>query len=118
MDTQFKISPERRRHPRMKLDTKLRSICFDPAGVNVVNTLQTVDISRSGLGATTARAFYPGQRVVLCLPLSGGTGQRNLYATVVRSRYDSERQTYRVGMEFDGAAMGSAIGVDVPNAAA
>ena len=115
---QGRLTAERRRHPRTKMETTLRSICLDPAAVDIVSTLETVDISRGGVGAMSLRSFYPGQRVVLCLPLAGGLGNRNLYATVVRSRFDAQQQGYRVGMEFDGAAMGAALGLDVAMAAA
>ena len=77
----------------------LRCIRLDPSDVDVVDTLHLADISRSGMGAYTDRPFYPGQRVVVCMPLSGENGRRNLYARVVRCRPDEEG--YRIGLEFE-----------------
>jgi len=85
----------------MQLQMALRCIRLDPSDVDVVDTLHLADISRSGMGAYTDRAFYPGQRVVVCMPLSGENGRRNLYARVVRCRPDDEG--YRVGLEFESA---------------
>lgn len=101
--TQSKSIPlERRRHPRTKLEIRLRGIRLDPDCGEVVEQLHMRDISKSGIGATSARAFYPGQRIVLALPAPSSGRQRNLYATVVRCR--QTEQGYRVGMEFDNAA--------------
>ncbi len=93
------ISAERRRHPRTALRMSLRCVRLDPDGGDVEDTLHMVDISRSGMGAICQRPFYPGQRIVLCLPQSEGNGRRNIYASVVRSRLDDE--AYHVGLEFD-----------------
>lgn len=78
------ISAERRRHPRTALRMSLRCVRLDPDGGDVEDTLHMVDISRSGMGAICQRPFYPGQRIVLCLPQSEGNGRRNIYASVVR----------------------------------
>ena len=101
---------ERRRHPRTLLQMTLQGIRLDPGGGDVVDTFHTVDISRSGMGAICDRSFYPGQRVVICLPLSENGGQRNIYATVVRCRPEAGR--YHVGMEFDTVSVGSWYGVE------
>jgi len=99
---------ERRRHPRKEMRARANCICLDPDAVDVVSTLQTLDISRSGLGAYAERAFYPGQRVVVCLPRSPETGRRSLCATVVRC--DSRDEAYHVGLEFDSAAAAGSRG--------
>ena len=93
---------ERRRHPRTQLQMKLQCIRLDPDGGDVVDVLDTLDISRSGLGALSQRAFYPGQRVLLCMPLTSIRGGRNIYATVTRCR--QEEQGYNVGLDFDVAS--------------
>ena len=102
---QIKNPQERRRHQRMSLLLKMNCIRLDPDGQDVVDVLETTDISRSGLGAICSRSFYPGQRMVLCMPLSSMGGKRNVYATVVRCRQGEEG--YRVGVEFDAASVGA-----------
>ncbi len=96
---QFRV--EKRRHPRTMVQMNLRGIRLDPEGGDVLNDLHMTNISRSGMGVVCDRPFYPGQRVVLCLPLSNVSGRRNLYATVRRCHVDSETERYRVGLEFD-----------------
>lgn len=96
------IPLERRRHRRTRLEMRLRGIRLDPDCGEVVEQLRMTDISKSGIGATSGRSFYPGQRIVLSLPVPSAGGQRNLYATIVRCR--QIEQGYRVGMEFDNAA--------------
>jgi len=90
---------ERRRHPRTQLKMKLSGVRLDPDGGDVLETLHMLDISRSGMGAICGRPFYPGQRIVLCLPLSPKRGRRNIYATAVRCRQNEAG--YHVGLEFD-----------------
>jgi hypothetical protein len=102
MTQSHSIPLERRRHPRTKLEMRLRGVRLDPDCGDVVEQLHMTDISKSGIGATTGRAFYPGQRIVLSLPVPSSGGQRNLYATIVRCHQVD--QGYRVGMEFDNAA--------------
>ena len=100
------ISPvERRRHPRTPLKMRLSGIRLDPDGGEVVDSLQMLDISRSGLGAICDRSFYPGQRMVLCLPLSPDRGRRNVYARVVRCRKAEEG--FQIGVEFDASSVGN-----------
>ena len=94
---------ERRRHPRTALRMTLRCVRLDPDGGDVVDTLHMTDISRGGMGATCDRPFYPGQRIVLCLPRSDGNGRRNIYASVIRSRAADDG--HRVGLSFDRASV-------------
>lgn len=94
---------ERRRHPRAHLQMTLRGIRLDPDGGDPVEVLHTTDISRKGMGAYSDRAFYPGQRILVCLPLSSQGGRRNIYGTIVRCRQCDEG--YRVGVEFDAASV-------------
>ena len=96
--------PDRRRHPRMLLQMKLQCIRFDPDGQDIVTMLDTTDISRSGMGAFSDRPFYPGQRVLVCLPLTSMSGRRNIYATVTRCRPQTDG--YSIGLAFDAASMG------------
>jgi hypothetical protein len=81
------------------MDMTVSGIRLDPDGGDVLNTLRMTDISRSGMGAITAQPLYPGQRLLLCLPLRDIGGRRNIYATVVRRH--SRREGYRVGLRFD-----------------
>ncbi len=116
MTRSTKFLPERRRHSRTRLEMRLKGIRLDPDGGDVVDTLNMIDISRSGLGAVSDRGFYPGQRMVLCLPLSHENGRRNVYATIVRcSHADSG---YRVGLAFDTSSVGTWCGVTSSVAAA
>ena len=96
---------ERRRHPRTQLQMVLHGIRLDPDGGDVVSTLQMTDISKCGMGAVSERSLYPGQRLVMCLPLSTGGARRNIYATVVRCRQGQEE--FRIGLEFDLASSGA-----------
>ncbi len=99
---------ERRRHTRTQLQMSLRSIRLDPDGGDVMDCLHMQNISRSGLGAVSDRSFYPGQRVVLALPMAGGVGRKNVYAKVVRCQ--QYRKAYAVGLEFDNLPLGSWCG--------
>ena len=105
MYTASSLPMERRRYPRTHLQMVLHGIRLDPDGDDVVNMLQMTDISRGGMGAVSDRAFYPGQRLVMCLPLTTGGARRNVYAMVVRCRQDKEG--YRVGLAFDNASSGA-----------
>jgi hypothetical protein len=86
----------------------LHGIRLDPDGGDVVDTFHTVDISRSGMGVISSRAYYPGQRIVLCLPTVGGGGRRNVCATVVRCRPGEEG--FHVGVKFDALSFGAWAG--------
>ncbi|MCK4625398.1 MAG: PilZ domain-containing protein [Phycisphaerae bacterium] len=98
--------PERRRYPRTHLQMMLHGVRLDPDGGDVRNTLHMVDISRGGMGVVSERWLYPGQRIVLSVPLHPDDKQRNLNATVVRCRKIEEG--YRAGLEFDPSALGMA----------
>jgi c-di-GMP-binding flagellar brake protein YcgR len=87
---------------------RLSGIRLDPDG-DLVENLQMLDISRGGMGAFCERAFYPGQRIVLCLPLTGDRGRRNVYAAVVRSA--EMKGGYRVGLQFDPASAANSCSV-------
>ncbi|MCK4277340.1 MAG: PilZ domain-containing protein [Phycisphaerae bacterium] len=100
---------ERRRHARKNQDVELCSIRLDPDGGDVVDTLHMVDISKSGIGAKADRAFYPGQRIVVSLPMPCDGGLKNIYATIVQCRQCEGG--YRVGLEFDTVSVGAWCGV-------
>jgi len=104
MSETAKLMPERRHFPRTQLQMKVQCIRFDPDGGDVVDVLDTINISRSGLGALAQRPYYPGQRVLLCLPLTSMGGRRNIYATVIRCRLAEEG--YSIGLEFDATSSG------------
>ncbi len=90
---------ERRFHSRTQIQMRLDCIRLDPDGEDIVDSLETLDISNSGIGAISQHRFYPGQRVLICLPLTSVGGRRNVYASVVRCR--QERDGYNVGLKFD-----------------
>ena len=90
-------------------------IRLDPDCGDVTDRIDVVDISRGGLGAICQRPFYPGQRVILCLPRATG-GHRSVYASIVRCRHRTEG--YRVGLQFDHAAISSWMDADVQTVAA
>jgi hypothetical protein len=96
---------ERRRHPRTRLSRQIQGIRLDPDGGDMVEQMDTLDVSRSGMGALCSRSFYPGQRVVLRMPRVAESGERSIYATIVRCRPRSQR--YQVGMEFDTTSLDS-----------
>lgn len=116
MADEMNFMPERRRHGRTRLQMQLKGIRLDPDGGEVLDTLRMTDISRSGLGAYSSRSLYPGQRMVVCLPLSGHGGRRNVYATVIRCR--EEHVGFKVGLEFDVSSVGAWCGVSGVTAAA
>jgi hypothetical protein len=99
--------PERRRHTRTRLSMMLHGIRLDPDGGDVHDTLQMLDISRRGLGALSDRWLYPGQKVLLCLPLHPQGVRRNVYATVVRCAKGADG--YRIGLEFDSVIYGASV---------
>jgi hypothetical protein len=105
MDEHIANLTEKRRHYRTQLQMTLRCIRLDPDCGEVVDTLHMLDISRSGMGAICDRAFYPGQRLVLCVPMTDKSGRRNIYATVLRCRQAEEG--YAVGLEFDRSSLGA-----------
>lgn len=96
---------DRRRHTRTQLQMTLRSVRLDPDCGDVVDCLHMTDISRSGMGAISDRSFYPGQRVVLCLPLTRSGGRKNVYAKVIRCQQN--HQAYHVGLEFETLGVGN-----------
>ena len=83
---------------------KLQCIRLDPDCGDVLDSLETVDISRGGLGATCSRPFYPGQRIVMCMPGSTDQKRRSIYATIVRC--NQHQEGYHLGLEFDHSAVG------------
>ena len=107
---------DRRRHARTRLQMMLGCIRLDPDGGEVVDSLQMVDISRGGMGAFSERPYYPGQRIVLSLPLPNDLGRRNIYATITRCRHHSD--DYHVGFEFDAPYAGSSFAAGTAVAAA
>jgi hypothetical protein len=94
---------ERRQHNRLCLQIKLQCIRLDPEGGDVVDTIETTDISRTGLGAISMRAYYPGQRILICMPMTNRNGQRNIYGTIIRCRQMEDG--YYLGIHFDGLAL-------------
>ncbi len=101
-DTLHKTA-ERRRHSRTHIHIRIRALRLDPDGGEVIDSLQMQDISRGGLGAISEKPYYPGQRVILCLPMSAAKGRRNVYATIRRCRRVEDG--YSLGMEFDTVSM-------------
>ena len=89
---------ERRRHVRTPLQITLRALRMDPDG-DSVETFTMTDISRGGIGAVSERTYYPGQRVVLNMPMPDAPQRQRVYATIIRCR--QERDGYHVGMSFD-----------------
>ncbi len=96
---------DRRKHPRTYLNMGIQAIRLDPDGGDVVQKLSMTDISRSGMGVVSDRPMYPGQRLLVTLPLSEGSGRRNLYARLVHCR--ERKGAYRLGVEFDRVSVGS-----------
>jgi len=94
----------------------LHGIRLDPDGGDVHDTLQMKDISRSGMGAVADRWLYPGQKIVLCLPVHPDAQRKNITATVVRCQ--KQQEGYRVGLEFDHVGQHSSVGVSHAVAAA
>ena len=105
MAYEIEMGMERRRHARTPREVSILSVRLDPDGGDVVDNLQMVDISRSGMGATADRYFRRGQRIILSLPSDSDNGYRSVYATIVQCHQDGE--DYRVGLEFDTTSAGA-----------
>ncbi|MGA2266401.1 MAG: PilZ domain-containing protein [Phycisphaerae bacterium] len=116
MSAQKILPAERRRHPRAFMQIKLRCVRLDPDGENVLDFIHAIDISRSGIGVISSRPFYPGQRILLCLPQTETTGQRNICASVIRSRLAEDK--YHVGLEFDRSIASDWCNISAPVALA
>ena len=93
---------ERRRHIRTHLQITLRALRMDPDG-DSMETFNMTDISRGGIGVVSDRTYYPGQRVVLNMPLPDGPKRQRVYATIVRCQ--SKPDGYHLGMMFDRPAV-------------
>ncbi len=105
MAYETEMGMERRRHARTPHGVSILSVRLDPDGGDVVDNLEMVDISRSGMGATADRFFRRGQRIILSLPSDSDSGYRSIYATIVQCHQDGE--DYRVGLEFDTTSAGA-----------
>ncbi|KPK84063.1 MAG: hypothetical protein AMJ81_06645 [Phycisphaerae bacterium SM23_33] len=116
MNIQAPVMLERRRYPRTQLMMMLHGIRLDPDGGDVRNTLRMTDISRGGLGALADRWLYPGQKVVLCVPLHPDGGRRNINSTVTRCQ--KARDGYSVGLQFDRVSLAAAMCSPQPAVAA
>lgn len=91
-------SAERRMYPRTQLQMTVQVLRLDPQEGDLVDHLQMIDISRGGIGATSKKAFYPGQRLVLKLP-APGMDVRSLCGTIRRCRKHDD--SFVIGIEFD-----------------
>ena len=99
---------ERRRHPRTHLQMNLRGIRLDPECCEPTDCLRMRDISRNGMGAQSDHPFYPGQHILLSLPILRGAGRRSVNARVVRC--SRGREGYAIGLEFETASTGAWCG--------
>jgi len=107
-------SAERRRHIRTQLQIMLRALRMDPDG-DSMETFSMTDISRGGIGAVADRTYYPGQRVVLNMPLPDGPKRQRIYATVVRCQ--AQPDGYHLGMAFDKPSISTVSGIAAQMAA-
>ena len=101
---------ERRKHPRTRVHLPLQCIRMEPDGPSVLDRLEAVDISRGGLGAITQQRYYPGQRVVVRLPVMRTNGDRHMFAKVVRCR-PLRDEGYRVGLQYEAASFGEDVDI-------
>lgn len=65
---------------------------------NIPDPLRLLELSATGIVARSDRPYDAGQQMVLCMPLTLGTGKGCLPATVVRC--DQESDGFRVGLLF------------------
>ncbi|MDP6636794.1 MAG: PilZ domain-containing protein [Phycisphaerae bacterium] len=100
MVTTVKKGFERRRHSRASVHVGVRCIRLDPHEGGVIDEVDMVDLSRSGVGAVSDNWYYPGQKVVVCLPADTDHGKRQMQATVRRC-LSRQEPGYRIGLEFD-----------------
>ncbi|MBI5723170.1 MAG: PilZ domain-containing protein [Planctomycetes bacterium] len=69
---------------------------------NIPDPLKLLELSATGIVARSDQPYDAGQQMVLCMPLTLGTGKGCLPATVVRCDRDSDG--FRVGLMFLKAA--------------
>ena len=101
---------ERRRHPRTQVRMGLRCVFLEPDGPRIMDHMDMVDLSRSGVGALSNYRYYPGQRVMVCLPAAADGSQRSMYATVTRCQKERD-SGYQVGLRFDAATVGTNVDI-------
>ena len=91
---------ERRRHSRESVHGGVRCIRLDPHEGGVIDEVDMVDLSSSGAGAVSDSWYYPGQRVVVCLPADIDHNNRQMQATIRRC-LSRQEEGFRIGLEFD-----------------
>jgi len=102
---------ERRRHPRTPVSVPVRCVFLDPDGPQTLDCLDSLDLSRSGVGALSSNRYYPGQRVLVSMMPEEGERPRSMHATVARCRRGDEGR-YEVGLSFDAGTIATCA--DVP----
>ena len=95
-----KTGIERRRHSRASVHIGVRCIRLDPYEGDVIDKVDMVDLSRGGVGVVSDNWYYPGQKVVVCLPAAAEHGKRQIRATVRRC-LSRQEDGYHIGFEFD-----------------
>ena len=108
---------ERRRHSRASVHAGVRCIRLDPHEGGVIDEVDMVDLSYSGVGAISDSWYYPGQKVVVCLPADQEHGKRQMQATVRRCLSRNE-EGYRLGFEFDHNSLNTWTNVSTPETVA
>ena len=112
-----KTGIERRRHSRASVHMGVRCIRLDPHEGGVIDEVDMVDLSSSGVGAISDSWYYPGQKVVVCLPADGEHSKRQMQATVRRCLSRNE-EGFRIGFEFDHNSLNTWTNVSTPETVA
>ena len=95
---QNQLNTEKRRHPRRKWLPKLTGVFVSDNGRRVLEQLQGVDISKSGMGIAGSRQHPVGTHLIISLPEYHKPGGY-VHAKVVRCW--EEKSQIRMGLEFD-----------------
>ena len=92
------LNTEKRRHQRKQWRPRLSGMFVSDDGRKMVEILQGIDISKSGMGIAGSREHSVGTHLIINLPEHKGQS-KYIHAKVVRCW--KEESQIRMGLEFD-----------------
>jgi hypothetical protein len=109
MSDETTTSSDMRRHGRVGLTRPAIAVELDPDGAPLAPwTVQTFDLSRSGLGLLSRRMVHVGRYLVVEVVGAGKERQTVLFGVVRQCRYE-EGRGYMVGLEFKQLPVGTLL---------
>jgi hypothetical protein len=110
MSEQTTDNQDLRRHDRVGLTRPAIAVELDRDGSPLAPwTVQTFDLSRSGLGLLSRRMVHVGRYLVVEIIGSGKERQTVLFGVVRQCRYE-EGKGYMLGLEFKQVPVGTLLG--------